>query len=225
MYVIIVGAGNIGSQVLELAEQTQNEVVVIERDPDVADRAGRRHDCLVINADATEKETLEDAGAEQADAIICTTDEDATNIMCLLLAKEFEIPSLVTVVQNPEHMNVFRQIGANVLENPQRLIAEYLFRAVQRPAIKDFMTLAGGAEVFEITVTAEAPIAGKTLHEADEANLIPEDVLVVAVERGENVVTPRGGTVVEAGDLLTVFSRKGATDNILRTFTGTDTKQ
>ncbi|GGN23546.1 potassium channel family protein [Halarchaeum nitratireducens] len=225
MYVIIVGAGNIGSQVLELAEQTQNEVVVIERDPDVADRAGRRHDCLVINADATEKETLEDAGAAQADAIICTTDEDATNIMCLLLAKEFEIPSLVTVVQNPEHMNVFRQIGANVLENPQRLIAEYLFRAVQRPAIKDFMSLAGGAEVFEVTVTDTAPIAGKSLHEADGADLIPEDVLVVAVERGETVVTPRGGTIVEAGDLLTVFSREGATDGILRTFTGTDTEQ
>jgi len=220
MYVIIVGAGNIGSQVLDLAEQTRNDIVVVERDPEIAERVSRDHDCLVINADATEKETLADAGADRADAIICTTDEDATNIMCLLLAKEFDIPSLVTVVQNPEHMNVFRQIGANVLENPQRLIAEYLFRAVQRPTIKDFMTLAGDAEVFEVTVTDDAPIAGHTLSDAAIEDTLPADVLVVAIERGDTVITPRGDTEIHSGDIATVFSPRGATDDVLDVFAG-----
>ncbi|MFB6113579.1 MAG: TrkA family potassium uptake protein [Halodesulfurarchaeum sp.] len=220
MYAIVVGAGQIGSQVIDLLSRSNNEIVVIERNEAVADEIGRNYDCLVLHADATEKETLLEAGADRADSIICTTDQDATNVMVLLMAEELEIPSRVTVVQNPEHMSLFRRIGANVLENPQRLIAEYLVRAVQRPAIKDFMSLSGDAEVFEITVTDSAPIAGKTIAEADEAGLIGEEILIVAIERDDTVITPRGGAEIKPGDLITVFSREGATVEATTEFTG-----
>ncbi|MFB6163228.1 MAG: TrkA family potassium uptake protein [Halococcoides sp.] len=220
MYVIVVGAGQIGFQVIDLLTAGGHEVVVLERDPDVADAIGREYDCLMINADATVKDTLIDAGADDADAIITTTESDATNMMVLLLAQELDIPSLVSVVQNHEHMNLFRQIGANVLENPQRLIAEYLVRAMQRPSIQDFMDLEGDAEIFEITVTQTAPIAEMTIEEANEAGLLDEDILVVAVERNDEVLTPRGETVIHAGDLVTVFSRIGATEAVIEEFTG-----
>lgn len=219
MYVIVVGAGAIGSQVIELAIEGGNEVVVIEKNSEVANVAASQYDCLVLNADATIAENLEDAGAGQADAIISTTDVDATNIMVMLLAQEIGIPTLVSVVHTPEHMSVFRKIGVNVLENPQRLIAEYLYRAVQRPAVEDFMHLAGGAEIFEVTVTETAPIAGRTLQEADTAGLLGEDVLVVAVERGHTTVTPKGGTEIRPGDVVTVFSRRGFAPDVMATFT------
>ena len=220
MYVIVVGAGAIGSQVIEMAIEGGNEVVVIEKDEDVADVAASQYDCLVLSADATVVENLEDAGADRADAIISTTDVDATNIMVMLLAQDLGIPSLVSVVHEPEHMNVFRKIGVNVLENPQRLIAEYLYRAVQRPAVEDFMHLAGGAEIFEITVDRNAPIAGKTLEAADSEGLIDGDVLVVAVERNDDVLTPRGGTEIRAGDIVTVFSKRGFASDVMGTFSG-----
>ncbi|MFB6077440.1 MAG: TrkA family potassium uptake protein [Halarchaeum sp.] len=222
MYIVVVGAGQIGSQVLDLATTTANEVVVIERDPEVAEEASREYDCLVLNGDATDRAILEDAGADRADAVICTTDEDATNLMVLFLAKEFEIPSLVTVVQDPDHMDIFRRVGATILENPQRLIAQYLFRAVQRPAVEDFMELGGDAEIFETTVDPDAPIAGMTLREAGESGLLGDDVLLVAIDRGadEDIVTPRGNTRVAAGDVVTVFSRVGMTDDVVGTFAG-----
>lgn len=218
MYVIVVGAGAIGSQVIELLEQTQTEIVVIERNRGVAETISQEHDCLVLNADATEKDTLLDAGAEKADAVISTTDEDATNIMVMLLSEELEIESKVSVVQNPDHMDIFRRIGVNVLENPQRLIAEYLVRAVQRPSVEDFMTLSGGAEIFEVTVTEDAPIAGKTLREADEAGILEEGILVVAVERGDDVIMPRGNTKIDAGDEVTVFSEEGVSADVVHLF-------
>jgi trk system potassium uptake protein TrkA len=175
---------------------------------------------MVLNADATKKETLADAGADQADAIISTTDQDATNIMTCLLAKEFDIPEILSVVHNPEHMAVFRQIGVGTMENPQELIAEYLYRAVARPAIVDYMRIGEEAEVFEITVTANAPIAGMTLQEAAQENLLGEDVLIVAIARdGEpGPITPRGNTTIEVGDLLTVYSGIGADPEITDIF-------
>ncbi|WP_144920991.1 potassium channel family protein [Halorubrum salsamenti] len=220
MYLVVVGAGDIGTPLVKLATESGNEVVVIERDEERAERASRGYDCLVINDDATSKETLQDAGADRADALISTTDQDATNIMVCLLAQELSVPNIVSVVHNPEHMNVFEQIGVNTMQNPQSLIAEYLYRAVSRPSVVDFMHIGEEAEVFEITVGPEAPIAGKTLREADEAGLIGGQTLIVAVERDgtDTPITPRGNTRIEAGDLLTVYSGSGVTPEVTDVF-------
>ncbi|WP_262181458.1 potassium channel family protein [Haloarcula laminariae] len=212
MYIIIVGAGDIGSPLINIATRTGNEVVVIEEDTGKADEIASEFDCLVLNADATTKETLQDAGADRADAIISTTDQDATNVMVCLLSKEFDIPAVTSVVHNAEHMNLFRQIEVNTIENPQQLIAEHLYRAVARPAIVDYMRIGDDAEVFEITVTEDAPVAGKSLTEAGEEGILLDDVLIVAIAReGEDrPLTPRGNTRIEPGDLLTVYSAAGA---------------
>ncbi|GAA0464733.1 TrkA family potassium uptake protein (plasmid) [Halococcus dombrowskii] len=219
MYIVIVGAGDIGTPLIEIATAGGNEVVVIERDKARAESAATRYDCLVMNDDATIKDTLEEAGADRADALISTTEQDATNIMVCLLAQELDIPGVVSVVHDPEHLNVFRQIGVNGMENPQRLIAEYLYRAVKRPSIVNFMRIGEQAEVFEITVGEEAPIAGHTLAEADTEGLIPEETLIVAIDRkDEEPITPRGDTRIEAGDLLVIYSAEGAVPGVTDVF-------
>ena len=140
--------------------------------------------------------------------------------MVCLLAEEFDIPAITSVVHNAEHMNLFRQIGVNTIENPQQLIAGYLYRAVARPAIVDYMRIGENAEVFEIGVTEDAPIAGKTLSEAGKADFLSGDVLIVAIEReGEGrPLTPRGNTRIEANDLLTVYSATGAEPELTDVF-------
>ena len=220
MYIIVVGAGDIGSSLIDIATRSGNEVVVIERDAQKADEIASQYDCMVLNADATTKATLSDAGAEQADAIISTTDQDATNVMICLLSEEFEIPAITSVVHNTEHMNLFRRIGVNTIENPQQLIAGYLYRAVARPAIVDYMRIGEEAEVFEIRATEDAPIAGKTLTEAGRENILSDDVLIVAIERGgeDKPLAPRGDTRIKANDLLTVYSATGADPDLTDVF-------
>ena len=220
MYLIVIGAGDIGTPLIEIATTDGNEVVVIESDAARAEEVAGQYDCMVLNADATVKETLLDAEPRHADALITTTDQDATNVMVSLLAQELDIPAIVSVVHSPEHMNLFRQIGVNTMENPQRLIAESLFRAVQRPTIVDYMRVGDVAEVFEITVGEDAPIAGLTLSEADDRGLLREDMLIVAIEReqAETPITPRGGIRIEHGDLLTVYSGTGATPEVTDIF-------
>lgn len=106
------------------------------------------------------------------------------------------------------------------MENPQELIVEYLYRSVARPAIVDYMQIGEEAEVFEIRVTENAPIAGTTIVEAVDEDLLPDDVLIVAVEREgqDKPITPRGGTAIKAGDLLTVYSAFGADPQLTNVF-------
>ncbi len=219
MYIIIVGAGRIGTPLIDLATGSGHEVVVIESDEVAADRIADEYDCIVINADATRMSTLDDADVDEADALISTTDRDATNVMVCLLAKKREVPAVVSVVHDPDHMDLFKEIGISTMENPSRLIAEHLFRSVVRPSIVDYMRIGEAAEVFEITIDEDAPIAGKTIREAAADGTLQGEVLIVAVERGEGEpVTPQGNTPLRPGDLLTVYSAEGATPDVTDIF-------
>lgn len=84
--------------------------------------------------------------------------------------------------------------------------------------IADFISLTGGAEVVEVTVDEGAPMAGRTLKEANAEGLLDPSVLVIGVERGEETLTPRGDTSVEVDDLVTVFSRRGIREETLSAF-------
>lgn len=80
--------------------------------------------------------------------------------------------------------------------------------------------LAGDADVVEVLVREQAPIAGKTLQEANEAGLIPSDVLVVRINRDEGTITPTGQTLITESDFVTIHSRSGVTEETLAAFTG-----
>lgn len=218
MFVIVVGAGRTGIRVIELATQDGHDVVVIEQDQVAAAAASESFDCIAIHDDGASRDALIEADIEAADALIATTDDDATNLLVMMHGRDFEVPSLVSSVNDVSNLRLYRQLSVNVVESPHRLNGEYLYRSVQRPAIRDFMTIGEGAEVFEITVDEAAPIAGSTLDEAGRKDLLPDDTIVVAIQRAGDVLIPRGQSRIETGDLVTVFSRVGATPKTTEPF-------
>ncbi|WP_135827828.1 potassium channel family protein [Halorussus halobius] len=222
MYLIIVGAGNIGSNLIERAVSDGNDVVVVEKDEQRANDASAEYDCLVLHDDATNHETLMDAGIDRADAVISTTDVDATNIMVMLLAQEYDIPNLVSVVHDPDNLPVFEKIGVTMIENPQRLIADYLYHSVQYPSVSDFIELDDSTELVELTVTEAAPMNGQRLSAALESGALPEGCLVVALNRDGDFRAPRGDTIVRAGDQVTIFNEGASLSEAVAAFTDTE---
>jgi len=221
MYIIIVGAGRTGSKVIELATRDDHEVVVIENNEELAEEVSATYDCMVINADAASKEVLLEAGVEEADALISTTEVDSVNLMISMLGKQYGVENLVSSINDPQHMELFGDLGVNIVESPHELNGQYLYRAVQRPKIQDFMEIAGDAEIFEVTVGEEAPVAGLTVSDADSEGLLPEETIIVAIVRDGELVIPSGGSDIQAGDVVTLFARNGATDKVTEPFTRT----
>ncbi|MFC4438016.1 MULTISPECIES: potassium channel family protein [Natrialbaceae] len=220
MYLVIIGAGSIGSNLIDLAVNGGNDVVVIETDEERANEVSTEHDCLVLNDDATNHGTLRDAEIDRADAVISTTDVDAVNIMVMLLAQEHDVPNLVSVVHEPENLPVFEKIGVNMIENPQRLIADYLYHSVRYPNVSDFIDLDDQTELVELTVTEDARMNGQLLATAKESGALPDGCLVVALERDGEIRAPRGETTVHAGDQVTVFTDDATLDDAVMAFTG-----
>ncbi len=220
MYMIIVGAGEIGASLIDLASRGANDLVVIESDKEKAEDISLNYDLEVYNTDATSQNVLKEAGADRADALVATTADDATNLMVMSLGRELDIPSLVSVVNNDSHTKLFRAQGVNVMEHPEEIVAEYLYNAVRRPKVKDFITLSGEARVFKATVSSDSSIIDTSLEQTKEEGLLPEDILIIAVERGGETLVPSGDTELQEGDSLTIFSKKWPTSETLDEITG-----
>jgi trk system potassium uptake protein TrkA len=219
MYVIIIGAGRTGSTVIDLATQDDHEVVVIERDTELAEEVSATYDCLVINADAASKDVLLEAGIEETDALISTTENDSVNLMVTMFGKQYGVETLVSSINDPADMELFEDLGISIVESPHQLNGQYLYRAVQHPAIQEFMPIAGDAEIFEATVNEGAPVDGLSLIEADREDLLPEETIIVAILRGDDLLIPQGETNIQADDIVTIFARNGATSRITDVFT------
>jgi DNA-binding Lrp family transcriptional regulator len=86
------------------------------------------------------------------------------------------------------------------------------------PSLTDFMSLAGGAEVVEFTVSDGAEIAGRTIEEAVEEGLLADEMLVVGIERDGDILTPKGETVIQTGDVVSLFSKSGLEKAALEVF-------
>ncbi|OKY77450.1 MAG: TrkA, K+ transport system, NAD-binding component [Candidatus Methanohalarchaeum thermophilum] len=218
MYVIVVGAGLIGSSLIEIAVGEGNEVVVVEKDREVAKDIDSSFDCLVINADATDREALEDAGIEDADALITTTERDVVNLVVGLFASEYDVEHVVSLVHDVKNRDLLEDMGITTIENPEKLIAQNLYNSVKLPSVVDFMKVGGEAEIFDIYVEEGAPVDGKTIRDAASENLIPEDINIVSVSRDDEVIIPKGDARLSEGDLVTVLSLEKATEEILNVF-------
>lgn len=91
----------------------------------------------------------------------------------------------------------------------------------ERQRITDFMSLSGDAEIVELTVSVDAPIAGKTVQKATDESLIDTDILIVAIERDDSILTPKGKTEILPDDIVTVLSRGGVAEETVQVFSGT----
>ncbi len=220
MYIIIVGAGSIGTSLIDIVVKEKNNVVVVDSNEERARAVSTKYDITVLNGNATAADTLREAGAERADALIATTSDDAVNLMVVSIAEGLSIPSIVSVVNDKEHAEFFRKLGANVMENPEDIVANHLYNAVKRPKLKDFTMLSQGDQVFRLTLGEGSPLLGRPLSDSAKRGILPECLMVTAVERDDERFVARVDSVVQAGDILTFFSVERVSDELLERLTG-----
>lgn len=88
----------------------------------------------------------------------------------------------------------------------------------QLPEPSDYINLSGDASVVKVTVTPQAPIAGLSLQDASDKGVIDDETLVIAIERDDQELTPRGDTVIRSDDVVTILSRGGKGTDALDVF-------
>ena len=220
MYLIIVGAGRIGSHLTQLALQDGHTITLIEANEKRAHEASQQYDAQVLQADIVQGGILDEAGADQADGLVATTSDDSANLMAMFLGIEYGIKTLLSIVNDTRHKRLFERLGVHILVDPEMILAQHVYGILRRPKVEDVITLAGGAEMFEITLAPDSPLVGRSPAEASQAGLLGEGLLIVLLKRGGQSLVPSGQLVLAAGDHLTVFSQQPVRESLLKVFTG-----
>ena len=101
-------------------------------------------------------------------------------------------------------------------------VEERVFKACKAAGFNISDRNLDGTDVVEVPVGPEAPIAGESIAAAKERSLLPEDTVLVSIERNGELRQPTGETVVEADDVVTLLPREGSEDEALSAFLGED---
>ncbi|WP_255148861.1 Trk system potassium transporter TrkA [Halorarius halobius] len=211
MRVIVVGAGEVGSSIAE-SLSGDHEVVVVDIDPDRVESLTYSHDVLAIEGDGSEIETLEEAGIDEADMLIASTDDDETNIVTCGTATVFPDVFTIARVKRPQFLRTWergdRTFGVDFMVCTDLLTAQNIVGVIGLPTARDVDTFADGVvQMAEFELPAESPVVGQTVQEADRF----DSLTFAAIVREDGIVIPRGDTVLEAGDDVVVIGSPDST--------------
>jgi trk system potassium uptake protein TrkA len=209
--VAIAGAGNVGSYIAADLK-ADHDVLLIEQDPDVADRVRAALEVTVIEGDACEPVLLEELRLEEFDVVVASTGDDEDNLVISLLAKqEFAVPRVVARVNHPQNQWLFNESwGVDISVSTPHLLTALVEEAVAVGSLVRLMQF-GDTRLVEVTLAEGSPAVGQSIMELG----VPRDATIVAVIRGErHVVVPRGETVMEAGDEVLVLVTPDSEDRV-----------
>ncbi|QLC34511.1 Trk system potassium transporter TrkA [Halarchaeum sp. CBA1220] len=208
--VIIIGGSQQGFLVASLLEERGFSPRLIEQDEARArELAEELPKTTVMAHDATDADFLERENVGGADVVITCLGSDEKCLLVSLLSKRLGANRAIASIASGEYVSLFETVGVDVAVNPREVTAEEITRFTrERQAENVAIVEPGSAEVLEVEVDEASVLAGRSIQDA-VADL-PGEVVVGAITRGTEVITPRGDTVVEVGDHAVVFVPAGA---------------
>lgn len=215
MYLVIVGAGGIGKRLTEMALKDGNHnVIVIDKDQARCEEIARKYDAVAINADATQEETLEESEVKKADVLVATTNDDATNLMVIGLAKNKGVKHLVSVVNQEESKPMYMEKAVKMVKSPNVVMAEHLYKSIKHPNVEEYMNVGNYAEIFRLPIALNSRLSKKTIKEIG----LPKKSLIVAIERDHKFIIPTEDIELFSGDRVTVLAHKDQVDRVAALF-------
>ena len=203
MNIVIVGGGEIGSQIAE-ALQHSHSVTVIDTDAERS-QTFETFDVRFMQGNGADPKDLRAAEADKADAFIACTINDDINVLACLAAKGLGAKETMAFVTRQRYIEAFAESG--MMESvglmidrtlwPQRILANQIVDIVQVPRAVDSSFFAGKKlQLLEYRLEESDPFTGKSLGEIS----LPKDTLVVGSIREDSFTIPSGSTVLCPGD-------------------------
>ncbi|MGJ8632282.1 MAG: Trk system potassium transporter TrkA [Luteolibacter sp.] len=207
MNIIIVGAGEIGRHLASSLTEEAHRISLIESDKTLAQELEAVLDAKVIHGDGTSVSDLADADVGECELFLSMSSSNTTNMMSASMAKSMGVSKVVSRVhpslQREEWLFDFRgHFGIDHIFSSERLTAIELAKFVRNPDSRVIEELARGRiELQQIAVGANSGAIGKSLRNQGA----PEGVRVAMINRGETSFVPVADSVVENGDIMTIF--------------------
>ncbi|MGO1469210.1 MAG: potassium channel family protein [Tissierella sp.] len=204
----VIGLGRFGTAVSKVLSELGNEVLAIDKDPEVI-REVSSIVTYAVEADVMDETVLRDLGIGNIDAVVVSIGSDLqASIMATLVAKELGVKRIVAKAQTELHGKVLKKIGADRLIFPERDMGSRVAHNLTSRNILDYIEISPEFSILEIE--ALKTWVGKDLKGLRLRNKY--GVNVIAIKRGEKVnVSPSSEDEIKTGDIVIII---GSTEDV-----------
>ena len=208
-HVMIIGAGMITYYLLRMMREVGMQSVVIESNAANAETLNQAvPGQLIINADGTDRDILDEEGLSDADAFVALTGTDEVNMLMGMYAHREGVPKVVTKISKNSMLDLvdIERVGSVVC--PRDIVASRIIsyvRAKENAGGSNVETLyriaEGTAEALEFTVHEDhGTLTGVPLRNLKTR----EGVILCAILRRGKVIIPGGSDTIEQGDHVVI---------------------
>ncbi len=209
--IVLSGGGNIG---FSLIKKLQKEVAgiqlkVIEHNDERAQFLSEQlENIIILHGDTLERDIMQEANISSAETYIALMNDDESNILGSLLAKQYGCERAITLVNNNAYYPLVGPLGIDVMVSPKSIIVAQVMQHVRRGRIKKIHTIHdGNSEVMEIEISPSSGVANKLVGDID----FPSGVTIGAIMRDEKIIIPGPEDEIQPEDhVIILASRKTA---------------
>lgn len=211
MYVIVVGAGEVGRYLATILVEEGHDVALIEADESVARQIESELDCLVVNGSGVNRSVLLQAGIQRADLFIAVTEVDEVNLVSSMIATRLgKDPMTVARVREVEHYQAgalqAKDMGLSLLVGPEQSVADQVVGQLSFEGAGEIRFLADGRLVLlELPLSEDSPFCHESVAELSRSTF-PEPSLIACIAGKDGLRIPRGDDTLapdERADILT----------------------
>lgn len=216
MKILILGAGQVGSSVAATLAREDDDITLVDSDPDNLIKLQDHYDIRTIQGHASHPDVLARAGAEDADLILAVTNSDETNmIACQICHTLYNTPTKIARIRSTEYLSkpeLFNKdaIAIDMLISPEQIVTDYIQRLISHPNALQVLDFADGkVQLVAVRAFHGGPLVGNPLQEIRQ-HIPKTDTRVAAIFRNGKAINPTADTVIETDD--EVFFIAASTD-------------
>ena len=208
MKIIVLGAGKVGKTLIKHMSNEDHDIIVVDQNATKVEEVVNQFDVIGVVGNGGSYDILMEAGAQDANLIICVTTFDELNILAGLMAKKMGTKHTIARVRNPDYSSqrdfMRNQLGFSMIVNPELEAASEIRRVLSFPsAVKVDTFSRGKVELAEFFVEDHSRLNGVELSQLHK--ITKTNILVCAVSHNEDVIIPDGNYVIKPGDHLYII--------------------
>ena len=207
MKIIIAGTGKVGRTVAAVLSEEGHDVTIIDNDPETVFSVSNDLDVICVEGNAADPESLREAGVDSADLLLTATEKDEVNMVCGIAAHHMGAKHVIARIRDPQYLHQTKflreALGLSQIVNPEYECAKEISRILRFPGASRVDSFSkGSVEIVEHKIPKGGMLDGIKLYELSQR--FGAKVLVALVERNGSALIPSGGTVLKAGDKLSI---------------------
>ena len=207
MKIVIAGTGKVGRTVAAVLSEEENDVTIIDLDPETVSLVSNDLDVICVEGNAADPEALRGAGVASADLVVAATEKDEVNMVCGIASRKLGAKHVIARIRDPLYLHQVAflrdAMGLAQIINPEYECAKEISRILRFPGASRVDAFSkGSVEIVEHRIPEKGALDGVALR--DLGTRFGARVLVALVEREGNALIPNGSTVLHSGDRLSI---------------------